>query len=72
MNKVKHNFMPIPEVLPYSSRRVYLPVKHPDHPEHEVLVLSRAVYHRDPISGRLTRVGKPLNKKDRKRLGVAK
>lgn len=50
--------------LPYSSRRVYLPVRMEE--DKEVLVHSKAVYWRDPVTGALRRVNKAESKKRRK------
>ena len=37
-----------------------------------VLVLSRAAYMKDPTTGTLRRIGKPLNKHERRKAGVKK
>jgi hypothetical protein len=50
--------------LPYSSRRVYLPVRMEE--DKEVLVHSKVVYWRDPVTGALRRVNKAESKKKEK------
>lgn len=72
MNKVEHTLKPVETERVYHKNQAFLPVTPSDDPNARVLVLSRAAYMKDPTTGTLRRIGKPLNKHERRKAGVKK
>lgn len=72
MDSIKRKLIPQETERVYSPNQAFLPVTPLDNPNARVLVLSRAAYIRDPATGTMRRIGKPLNKHERRKLEALK
>lgn len=73
MEPIKRKFIPVGEERVYHKNQAFPPVdvKTKEGEVLEMLTISRAVYHRDKATGRLTRLNPPQNKHERRKAARA-